>query len=567
LLVLLLTATTGAWAQTQWTSGDCTVTLNNGTLTVSGNGTMADYANLSDRPWVNNIGDITSVVVESGVTSVGMYAFYNCTSITSVTLPEGLTAIGDGAFGGCSSLQSITIPSTVTSISAGAFYSCSAMTSVTLPEGLTAINAMAFYECSSLTSVTIPSTVTSIGQGAFWSCSSLTSITIPSTVTSIADFAFYSCSAISDVNLYANPDNLTWGSASMDFKSDKATQCHVLAEHLSTYQNKFSSVNVTFVGDLQPLTPPTYSITLAEGTEDAENWKGKAGEGEYQKLPLEGVAEGAEVTVTYSGEKKVKSVKAVKKAPAVDPAKAYLTWDADQKKLVATEIPAEATMVTSSTTTWTAGTYVVEGNVEINGTIRLNGDVDLIIKDDAELTANKIQGGNKNLCIYGQANKSGQLVVNSTTDAISNITTLEVHSAKVTATASANNCGGILNIGTFNVYGGLVDAKSTGSRGYGITLKENGYMNIYGGEVKAEGKGNNVNYSYGIRCGNSLKATVTVYGGKLWAGNADNKALKYITLAIDKSLGFNGEIQCSPDNSTWNPTVGTPDEKYVRVGY
>lgn len=302
----------------------------------------------------------------------------------------------------------------------------------------------------------------------------------------------------------------------------------------------------------------TYSITLAEGTEDDKEWTISPAE----------AAEGSPVTATYSGEKKVKSVKAVKKA-VVDPAKAYLTWDADQKKLVATEIPATAIKVASADAgvTWEAGTYVVEDDVTINGIIRLSGNVDLIIKDDATLTANKIQGGNKNLCIYGQANKSGQLVVNSTTDAISNITTLEVHSAKVTATASANNCGGILNIGTFNVYGGLVDAKSTGSRGYGITLKENGYMNIYGGEVKAEGKGNNVNYSYGIRCGNSLKATVTVYGGKLWAGNADNKALKYITLAIDKSLGFNGEIQCSPDNSTWNPTVGTPDEKYVRVGY
>ena len=310
----------------------------------------------------------------------------------------------------------------------------------------------------------------------------------------------------------------------------------------------------------------TYSVTLAEGTEDAENWKVKVGEGEAQAFPVEGLDGGETVTVTYSGEKKVKSVKAVKKE-AVDPAKAYLMWDKDQKKLVVTEIPAEATMVTSSTTTWSAGTYVVEGNVEINGTIRLNGDVDLIIKDDAELTADKILGGNKNLRIYGQANQSGQLVVNCTTDAISNITTLEVHSAKVTATASVNSCGGFCRITTFNVYGGLVDAKSTGSTGYGITLSGGGSMDIYGGEVKAEGKGNNVNYSYGIRCGNSDKATVKVYGGKLWAGNADNKALKYITLAIDKSLGFNGEIQCSPDNSTWNPTVGTPDEKYVRVGY
>ena len=261
-LALLITAVGGAWAQT-WDSGDCTVTLNNGTLTVSGKGAMADYTQSDKRPWDGNRNDITSVVVESGVTSVGKNTFESFSNLTSVTLPEDFTAIGPYAFCNCSSLQSITIPSTVTSIGEGAFEGCSAMTSVTLPEGLTAINGMTFSDCSSLTSITIPSTVTSIGTSAFKSCSSLTSITIPSMVTSIGDYAFMKSSAISDVNLYANPDNLTWGNTKMSFKENKATQCHVLAEHLSTYQNNFSSVNVTFVGDLEPLPTPIKVTTNA----------------------------------------------------------------------------------------------------------------------------------------------------------------------------------------------------------------------------------------------------------------------------------------------------------------
>ena len=64
------------------------------------------------------------------------------------------------------------------------------------------------------------------------------------------------------------------------------------------------------------VAPPTYSVTLAEGTEDAENWKVKVGEGEAQAFPVEGLLGGETVTATYSGEKKVKSVKAVKKAVA-----------------------------------------------------------------------------------------------------------------------------------------------------------------------------------------------------------------------------------------------------------
>ena len=70
---------------------------------------------------------------------------------------------------------------------------------------------------------------------------------------------------------------------------------------------------------------PTYKITVAEGTEDAGNWKVKVGEGEAKAFPVEGLNGGETVTVTYSGEKKVKSVKAVKKAAAPAPAPITVT--------------------------------------------------------------------------------------------------------------------------------------------------------------------------------------------------------------------------------------------------
>ena len=62
------------------------------------------------------------------------------------------------------------------------------------------------------------------------------------------------------------------------------------------------------------VSPAGYSVALKESTEDATNWQGKAGEGEYQSLPLTGLEAGTAVSVKYSGTKKVKSVKAVKKA-------------------------------------------------------------------------------------------------------------------------------------------------------------------------------------------------------------------------------------------------------------
>ena len=89
------------------------------------------------------------------VTSIGNWAFYNCSSLTSVTIPNSVTSIGEGAFYGCTGLTSVTIPNSVTSIGAFAFAYCTGLTSVTIGNSVTNIGDEAFYWCTSLTSVTI----------------------------------------------------------------------------------------------------------------------------------------------------------------------------------------------------------------------------------------------------------------------------------------------------------------------------------------------------------------------------------------------------------------------------
>ena len=133
------------------------------------------------------------------VTSIGDYAFSQCSSLSSITIPNSVTSIGDRAFSWCSSLTSVTIPNSVTSIGSSAFYGCSALTSITIPESVTSIGECAFDGCSALTSITIPNSVTSIEYSAFNGCSSLASVTIGNGVTSIGDYAFYGCSALTTV--------------------------------------------------------------------------------------------------------------------------------------------------------------------------------------------------------------------------------------------------------------------------------------------------------------------------------------------------------------------------------
>ena len=137
---------------------------------------------------------ITNLVIPNGVTSIGSYAFRDCTSLTSATIGNGVTSIGINAFYNCTSLISIEIPDSVTSINNQAFDNCTSLTSVTIGNGVMSIGSYAFRNCISLASITIPDSVTSIGHSTFYNCQSLASITIGNSVTLIKDFAFASCS-------------------------------------------------------------------------------------------------------------------------------------------------------------------------------------------------------------------------------------------------------------------------------------------------------------------------------------------------------------------------------------
>ena len=186
---------------TYWNEDNLTWKLDaDGTMTISGTGAMKDYNDDDNPSPVFNNSNVKKVVIEDGVTSIGDFAFYNCTSLTSITIPDSVTSIGYYAFYNCTSLTSITIPDSVTSIGYYAFYKCTGLTSITIPDSVTSIGNAAFYNCTSLTSITIPDSVTSIEIAAFYGCG-LTSITIPDSVTSIGAMAFYSCSNLQTISL------------------------------------------------------------------------------------------------------------------------------------------------------------------------------------------------------------------------------------------------------------------------------------------------------------------------------------------------------------------------------
>ncbi len=106
-----------------------------GVLTISGTGEMANYSNVPSVPWYSYHSSIQYVVIGNNVSSIGWWAFRDCTSLTSVEIPNSVTSIGDGAFLDCSGLTSIEIPNSVTSIGNYAFYGCSGLTAIYVPCG------------------------------------------------------------------------------------------------------------------------------------------------------------------------------------------------------------------------------------------------------------------------------------------------------------------------------------------------------------------------------------------------------------------------------------------------
>ena len=132
-----------------WTLDDA------GTLTISGSGPMANYADYVENvtlpaPWYHLRENIITAVIENGVTTIGSYAFNFCSGLTGVTMPNSVTNIGNAAFCGCSGLTSVIIPNSVMNIGDGAFTNCERLTSVTIPVSVTSIGDWAFNNCDSL---------------------------------------------------------------------------------------------------------------------------------------------------------------------------------------------------------------------------------------------------------------------------------------------------------------------------------------------------------------------------------------------------------------------------------
>ncbi|MBR3818603.1 MAG: leucine-rich repeat domain-containing protein [Clostridia bacterium] len=151
---------------------------------------------------------LVGITIPDSVTSIGNYAFNNCSNLKSITIPESVTSIGNSAFRGCDTLESIEIPDSVTIINDYTFSSCTGLKSIIIPDSVTSIGEYAFSNCTGLTGITIPDSVTRIESYVFQQCRGLKSITIPDSVTSIGNYAFHNCTGLESVTISNGVTNI-----------------------------------------------------------------------------------------------------------------------------------------------------------------------------------------------------------------------------------------------------------------------------------------------------------------------------------------------------------------------
>jgi len=212
LLAIVFLASTVSVASAADVSGECgegvSWTLENGTLIISGEGTMKNYGEFSPAPWLAHKENISVVNVENGVENIGNFAFFNLEKLTSVNVAGSVKNIGIYAFYGCSELKMVNLSSGVEEIGASAFKMCTALPYIRLPETLKTIRQEAFYRCEGLLGITIPASVTTLEASAFTYCSSLKSATVLANIQQIPTWTFYGCYKMTEVSIASNVTEL-----------------------------------------------------------------------------------------------------------------------------------------------------------------------------------------------------------------------------------------------------------------------------------------------------------------------------------------------------------------------
>lgn len=199
-----------------------------GVLRISGSGEMSDYhsADGLESPWHDYAASIKSVVIGSGVKTVGNYAFAGLKNLKSVEINAELKRLGDGAFYGCTALNDIEGIEGVRIIGNDCFRGCSALSTIGIPSGCTSVGSYAFAG-TAIKSISVPKSVSNIGEGAFSGCKKLSYAELPSGISTVSGSLFSGCTAL---EAFFVKDDSSYGGSGTTIETNAFYGCTALRE-------------------------------------------------------------------------------------------------------------------------------------------------------------------------------------------------------------------------------------------------------------------------------------------------------------------------------------------------
>ena len=222
------------------------------TLTISGTGAIGnevftkvhDGVDVVDHSYANEqteaiSNDIEKVVINNGITSIGVRTFCDEVNLKEVVIADTVTEISDAAFKYCDKMEKLTlsanlvnigdeafskrfestvvidslvIPKTVNSVGSvhGGPFTGSIIGEVTFEDGIEVIPD-SILNAARARKINLPQSVTKIGQHAFAGCE-ITSIVLPKYLNYIGFYAFSNCEQLKDITIYqlANIDDFAF---------------------------------------------------------------------------------------------------------------------------------------------------------------------------------------------------------------------------------------------------------------------------------------------------------------------------------------------------------------------
>lgn len=176
-----------------WTLDD------SGTLTISGNGDMLHegWGTIEKNTWANKRYLIHKGIIESGVTSIGDFAFNGeYGNLQEIQIADGVKKIGWRAFQYCGNLKKIELPDSIEEISGHAFFYCKYLEEISLPFNLVTIGKCAFRGCYHLEKIKFSPNIQQIDDEAFSACQCLKEVTLPPSIKKIGHNVFGECSCL-----------------------------------------------------------------------------------------------------------------------------------------------------------------------------------------------------------------------------------------------------------------------------------------------------------------------------------------------------------------------------------